>query len=351
VRSKYGRFVVIVLISVIAIIAAITMGLLIRPSKGSSSTTIISKYSPELRWNSTGITILGKTGTNISFSEKLSLPYGIAFDLFGDLYVADYYHNRTQKILMKTLQVVTVAGQANGSMGSGSYGLFYPTHMAFDSNNNMYVMDTANRRVQFFTQGNLSGSTVAGALSWGTAIAYDSDNHVLYAADGAYNRIMKYSYGTSVSISIAAGSNGCGLNTSQICSPQGLYFDKYTNSLLISSTEVHAVVRWRLGDSNWTNTIAGSPNGTRGNTSTTLNRPWGIILDPMGNYYISDRDNNRIQFFLNGQSVGRTIAGITGLYGTNPLLLFCPYWMALDKQLNLYVADACNHRIQLFKRY
>ena len=57
---------------------------------------------------------------------------------------------------------LTVAGQANAAIGNDSYHLYNPTHMAFDSNDNMYVSDRTNSRVQFFTRGNLSGTTVAG---------------------------------------------------------------------------------------------------------------------------------------------------------------------------------------------
>jgi len=71
----------------------------------------------------------------------------------------------------------------------------------------------------------------------------------------------------------------------------------------------------------------------------------------MGNMYVADRLNHRIQFFLSGQSVGRTIAGITGVNDTNATALNEPRWVALDKQLNLYVSDISNHRVQMFKRY
>ena len=63
---------------------------------------------------------------------------------------------------MGTSTGITVAGSANAAMGNDSYHLYNPTHMAFDSNDNMYVSDRLNYRVQFFTRGNLSGTTVAG---------------------------------------------------------------------------------------------------------------------------------------------------------------------------------------------
>lgn len=71
----------------------------------------------------------------------------------------------------------------------------------------------------------------------------------------------------------------------------------------------------------------------------------------MGNVYVADALNHRIQFFPFNQVNGSTIAGISSLIGTNATLVNTPYSLALDSQLNLYVADTYNHRIQKFYRY
>jgi len=71
----------------------------------------------------------------------------------------------------------------------------------------------------------------------------------------------------------------------------------------------------------------------------------------MGNIYVADRDNRRIQFFSIGQSNGMTIAGITGITGANASLLSSIASVVLDTQLNLYVSDSGNHRIQKLMRF
>jgi len=86
----------------------------------------------------------------------------LAFDSLGALYIADWWNHRIQKLIIGTSTGLTVAGQANAAMGNDSYHLYKPVHMAFDSNDNIYVSDRENRRIQFFTRGNLSGTTVAG---------------------------------------------------------------------------------------------------------------------------------------------------------------------------------------------
>jgi len=86
----------------------------------------------------------------------------LAFDSLGALYIADWWNHRIQKLIIGTSTGLTVAGQANAAMGNDSYHLYNPIHVAFDSNDNIYVSDRDNIRVQFFTRGNLSGTTVAG---------------------------------------------------------------------------------------------------------------------------------------------------------------------------------------------
>ena len=160
---------------------------------------------------------------------------------------------------------------------------------------------------------------------------------------------MAYSAGAS-SGTLIAGGNGLGLNNTQFNNASTIYFDAPSNSLIIANRYAHNIVRWTLGATQWT-LIAGSTNGTRGTSSTLLNTPFGVTLDPMGNVYVSDTSNNRIQLFMVGQLTGITIAGVTGVHGNNSNLLFAPYSVLLDSQLNLYVADRNNQRVQKYLRY
>ena len=71
----------------------------------------------------------------------------------------------------------------------------------------------------------------------------------------------------------------------------------------------------------------------------------------MSNLYVVDHYNYRVQFFLAGQSTGSTVAGATSVPGSNANLLNGPFSVALDSQLNMYVADTSNERVQTFLRY
>ena len=180
-------------------------------------------------------------------------------------------------------------------------------------------------------------------------VAYDSNSGSIFVADNGNNRIMRFKLNNSTGEIIAVG-NGIGLNNTQLSHPSGIYYDSFSTSLLIANTNAHNIIRWQIGNNYWTVTH-GNLNGFNGTSSTEFYSPSDITLDPMGNMYVVDRFNQRIQFFQNGQSNGSTIAGQTGINGNTSTLLNYPSSVTFDNQLNLYVVDRSNHRIQKFLRY
>ncbi|CAF1428731.1 unnamed protein product [Adineta steineri] len=311
-------------------------------------------------WNTTGITAAGASdGSGGTAPNLFSQPYGIALGSFDSLYIADFINNRIQKWLINASNGTTMAGLFNGTAGASSIALNLPASVVLDSNDNMYFTDRDNHRVVYWANGASSGTTIAGitGVSGSTnntffgpcGIARDSSTGTIYIADTFNHRIMQYLLNAS-SGTVAAGGNGAGPGITQLAYPYGLTFDSSTNSLLIANAQTNCIVRWVLGASSWT-LVIGSPTGLSGNTSTLLNQPIGITLDPMGNIYVADSGNHRIQFFFAGQSNGITIAGVTGSPGIGQNQLFSPYWVIVDNQLNLYVSDTFNNRVQFFSHY
>ncbi|CAF3039404.1 unnamed protein product [Rotaria sp. Silwood2] len=167
-------------------------------------------------------------------------------------------------------------------------------------------------------------------------LARDSNSGTLYMSSGV-DRIMCWQPNATTG-TVVAGGNGRGTTTSQLYEPLGVYFDSLSNSLYIGNYGAHNIVSWPLGATNWT-LIAGSTSGTCGSTSTMLCYPTAMTLDSMGNLYVADTNNNRIQLFLAGSSNGITIASAN-----------FPGGVALDSQLNLYVTEQYNHRVLKFMR-
>ena len=194
-----------------------------------------------------------------------------------------------------------------------------------------------------------SAGNYSNELNSPSGIVLHPTSNILYIADYLNHRIMSYVLGNN-SGTLVFGFNGGGNNNTQLYGPRGLRFDILTNSLVIANFIAHKIVRYVLGSSFWT-LIVGDISGAAGTAPTQLRNPNDATLDPMGNLYVADRGNNRIQFFYAEQLNATTIAGITGVNGTNATTLASPHSLRLDSQLNLYVVDTFNHRIQKFLRY
>jgi trimeric autotransporter adhesin len=86
-------------------------------------------------------------------------------------------------------------------------------------------------------------------------------------------------------------------------------------------------------------------------TGASLNFPTGIAVDPSGNLFIADRDNNRIRK-VNTTGIITTVAGngTRGYSGDGGAAtsteLNLPQAVAVDAVGNLYIADRNNHRIR-----
>ncbi len=84
-------------------------------------------------------------------SASLDNPFGVAFDTTGNVYVADWGNNRIRRI--SNGAITTVAG--NGDLGFGgdngpatNASLFNPTGVAVDGRGNVYIADPHNARVR-----------------------------------------------------------------------------------------------------------------------------------------------------------------------------------------------------------
>ncbi len=84
--------------------------------------------------------------------------------------------------------------------------------------------------------------------------------------------------------------------------------------------------------------------GSFGTTNSQFDTPVGIAVDPSGNVYVVDTNNNRIQKFT---SDGQFLTS-WGSYGKDAGQFDTPVGIEVDSSSNVYVADEGNNRIQKF---
>jgi hypothetical protein len=119
-------------------------------------------------------------------------------------------------------------------------------------------------------------------------------------------------------------------------------FVDINNNLYCSMTYRHQVVKKWLGNNATTlTTVAGM--GFSGSASNMLDWPYGIFVDINFDLYVADAANNRIQLFRFGQSNGITVAG-SGL-STTTITLNLPTGIVLDADKYLFIVDNEESRI------
>ncbi|CAF5008154.1 unnamed protein product, partial [Rotaria sp. Silwood1] len=118
-------------------------------SPTSSNQTYISNESSGViyLWTfgvNTPTLTLDKVNDSIS---TLSRPRGMAFDSYGNLYVADRSDNRVVMYCVNSTDGIVIADSSSTTSLIGS-----PIAVAFDSNLNLYVLDSNNKRVVKFAR-------------------------------------------------------------------------------------------------------------------------------------------------------------------------------------------------------
>ncbi|HXB12338.1 MAG TPA: hypothetical protein VNZ45_10150, partial [Bacteroidia bacterium] len=212
----------------------------------------------------------------LATAAELNIPYYVATDAAGNLYIADTYNNLIRKVDTRD-SISTIAG--NGTPGfSGDGGqataaeLNHATYIAIDKLGNIYIADYDNNRIRMI---NTSGiiNTIAG-----TGGGYSGDGGQATAA------------GMTLPGGVAVDKSG------------NVYIGEYYDNRIRM-----------INTSGIINTIAGT--GTPGftgdgglATAAEIHGASGVWVDASENLYITDMDNNRIRI-VNTSGIISTIAG------------------------------------------
>jgi tripartite motif-containing protein 71 len=221
----------------------------------------------------------------------LQLPWGVAIDPQGYVYVADQYGNRICKFT-DTGQLVL----SWGSSGTGPGQFNLPAGVDADQAGHIFVTDYYNNRVQVFTSEGVfigqigSGGNGPGQLSGPYDVAADGSGRV-YVADHGNRR---------VSVFDVSGS-----------------FIR----LIGESTEL----------------------------SGPLLRPSGVAVDAVGNIYVSDEGGGQrsSDYVAKFDPAGNLLLTFGG-QGTAPGMFSGPAGLCVDPQGNIFVTDFHNARVQKF---
>lgn len=235
-------------------------------------------------------------------------PGGLAFDLAGNLLVADSGNDLIRKI-SPTGTVSTVAGTvtfgfADGPASSAVFNL--PYGLAVDKANNIYVADSRNARIRKITAagtvstiagssttGTANGTGSAASFNWPRAIAIGPEGN-LYVSDIVSGIVRKVTPDGVVTTLAGSGTLGfqdgvgAGASFSNI---DGVAVD--ANGTVYVADSGNHVIR-RISSKGVVTTLAGSgQSGSADGIGTTasFDNPQQLVVDAQGNIYVADRGN------------------------------------------------------------
>ncbi len=298
-------------------------------------------------------------------AATLNLPQQVALGVDGNLLVADSANNKIRKVTPSGT-VTSFAGSINGYLdGTVDQARFSnPQGVAIASDGTVYVADTSNNRIRKIAGGvvsTLAGDGVAGVLDGPAAgarfsapygVAVDTQNNV-YVADTANSRIRKIAAGvvTTFSGTGVAGFLDGASYVAKFNSPQGIAVDAQFN-VWVGDTANQRVRK--ISQDGAVVTVAGT--GAAGFLDgpaalSVVNAPGQIAMDGNGAAYVADRSNYRIRKIAAG--VVSTVAGngvSAFLDGPGTAASFAlPSGVAVGIDGRILVGDASNYRIRQYK--
>ena len=311
----------------------------------------------------------GGPATNARFNN----PYGIGFDVSGNVFVSDPSNNRVRMINVTSGIITTIAG--TGAAGfSGDTGaaplakLSLPTELVTDTAGHLYVCDANNNRIRQITLSsvnfpatNVGSSSATRIIQLQTTAAETITSITVPKSQGGK---QEYSVGKITGCTVGASNP-----VNRVCSIPITFTPAYPGRRWVPLQFVTSTGNINFGltgigvgplaalTPGIITTVAG--DGTAGYTGDNgaatgaeINAVFRQAVDSAGNIYIAEYANNRIREIAAATGIITTVAGngtagYTGDGGpATSAELKGPQGVSFDSAGNLYIADYGNSRIR-----
>jgi hypothetical protein len=304
------------------------------------------------------------TGTAASFR----FPRDVAVDGSGNVYVADALNHKIRKITPSGI-VTTFAGDgsANSEDGTGTPASFnLPWGVAVDDSGNVYVAEKNGHKIRKIATTLASGSTTSDTtlplIFTSSEATTDFAEDDITVTNGALSDFTASTSSTVYTATFTPTAEG--LATIDVA--ENTFTDsagnnntaaaQYTwtyNQNLIVAVAPTMTIATTLEITPEVTTLAGSgSSGSADGTGTaaSFDEPQGVAVDGSGNVYVADYSNHLIRK-ITPAGVVTTLAGFVNCEGfidgpSTEALFDEPYGVAVDGNGNLYVGERDNNVIR-----
>ena len=261
--------------------------------KGIFVNTENTVYVADFEHNKARIRLAGSSSFTDANNGNWQNPRSLFVNIFGDIYIdKDHGNNAVEKWTKTTTSSNMVLDICNSCSCNGLF---------VDSNNTLYCSIEANHEVvkksldtsgtsQVHAAGSGSASSGSGGLNSPQGIFVDFQLR-LYVADMVNNRIQRFTPGNS-SATTVAGAAIPAPGTITLNNPRGVVLDG-DEYLFIVDGGSHSIIR---STSSGFRCVAAC-SGVSGNVAGKLNQPQTMSFDTYGNIFVTDTNNNRVQKF------------------------------------------------------
>ncbi len=341
------------------------------------------------------------TGVN---ADGLFFPYGLAFDVAGNLFVADSENSRVLIYVspLRTDRTADVVlGQPDFNSRVGNHGedypsattLWQPSGVAVDKHGNVWVADSSNNRVleydnplttdvvadhvfgqpDFTSRIANNGGISANTLYVPSAVLMDDEDN-LWVSDAGNLRVLAFDTPLAtgdreadlVVCQDSFDTDAPGTSATRVESLAGIALDSKHNLWVTDPLNSRVL---EFDDPKHHDGIADHVLGQPGFMSNHDNytgsidalgayNASGVLVDPNGNVYVADVGNNRVLFYQSPVELADRAADYafgqpnltSGTYnngGISAQTLSNPASTAMSKMGDLAISDSSNHRIIL----
>ena len=298
----------------------------------------------------------------LAMRRVTNFPVDLALGQEGRIYVLCRSEAASQ---VRTITLDDENLGAFGSKGAGDGQFLWPTGIAVDREETVYVSDEGLHTINRFDhEGRFLGRWGAhgggdGELNRPSGIAFDADDN-LYVSDTLNHRVQKFTRDGA----FLASFGGYGSSEGELDMPWGVTVDELGDVY---------VADWR-NDRVQKFSGSGEPVlsiGSSGSGDGELNRPAGVEVDPHGDMYVADSGNDRVQLFdQRGEYVQKFLGDGTlsksgrtyMLANARPMrlramadldqtkLLRGPRAVRVDDRFRMYVPDYGTYRVQVYQK-